>query len=160
MTNIAIEKLGEATAPPSFNRASDLAERIQRRAYEIFEGRGGSCGCELDDWLQAEHEVMKAAESELVEKDGQYEVQMAVSGFEPNEVHVSATPGTLTVSAETTHSHKDAGIEETSEKSLFRQFDLPSSINVNEVSAEMDKGVLKLVAAKAKAQPIKKTAAA
>jgi hypothetical protein len=30
---------------------------IARRAYEIFEHRGGGHGHDLDDWLQAEGEV-------------------------------------------------------------------------------------------------------
>jgi hypothetical protein len=32
-------------------------ELIRRRAYEIFEARGGQSGHELDDWLQAEREL-------------------------------------------------------------------------------------------------------
>lgn len=32
-------------------------EQIQKRAYEIYSARGGVPGRELDDWLQAEHEL-------------------------------------------------------------------------------------------------------
>ena len=32
-------------------------EQIQKRAHEIFIARGGEPGRELDDWLQAEHEL-------------------------------------------------------------------------------------------------------
>ena len=32
-------------------------EFIRRRAYQIFECRGGQSGHELDDWLQAEREI-------------------------------------------------------------------------------------------------------
>jgi hypothetical protein len=40
----------------------DEAERrrqdlIQQRAYEIYRGRGGFDGLDLQDWLQAEREV-------------------------------------------------------------------------------------------------------
>jgi hypothetical protein len=40
----------------------DEAERrrqdlIQQRAYEIYRGRGGLDGLDLQDWLQAEREV-------------------------------------------------------------------------------------------------------
>ncbi len=35
-----------------------LDERIRRRAHEIWEKRGGDGGSELEDWLQAEREVM------------------------------------------------------------------------------------------------------
>ena len=36
---------------------NDRQEQIRRRAYELFEQRGGDDGHELDDWLQAESEV-------------------------------------------------------------------------------------------------------
>lgn len=32
-------------------------EDIERRAYQIYIGRGGSDGHDLDDWLQAERQV-------------------------------------------------------------------------------------------------------
>lgn len=39
--------------------AADAAirEKIQKRAYELFEQRGMVYGFDLDDWLQAEREV-------------------------------------------------------------------------------------------------------
>ena len=36
---------------------SDIQEQIRRRAYELYEERGGADRRELDDWLQAEAEV-------------------------------------------------------------------------------------------------------
>jgi hypothetical protein len=32
-------------------------ERIRRRAYELYEQRGGRDGADLDDWLRAESEL-------------------------------------------------------------------------------------------------------
>lgn len=32
-------------------------ERIERRAYEIYQARGGTGDREMDDWLQAEREI-------------------------------------------------------------------------------------------------------
>lgn len=40
---------------------SDLQDQIRRRAYELYEQRGGEDGRELDDWLQAEAEVTQSA---------------------------------------------------------------------------------------------------
>jgi hypothetical protein len=37
-----------------------LEERIRRRAYELYIQRGSQSGSELDDWLQAEGEVLRA----------------------------------------------------------------------------------------------------
>jgi hypothetical protein len=44
----------------SADHASDL-EQIRLRAYEIHIERGGLPGNELEDWLQAERELQRAA---------------------------------------------------------------------------------------------------
>jgi hypothetical protein len=44
----------------SANHAPDL-EEIRLRAYEIHLERGGRPGNELEDWLQAERELQRAA---------------------------------------------------------------------------------------------------
>ncbi len=36
----------------------NLEDEIRRRAYEIFEERGGTPGDENEDWLRAEREVL------------------------------------------------------------------------------------------------------
>jgi hypothetical protein len=36
------------------------AEEIARRAYELFMARGGAHGSDLDDWLLAESELVRA----------------------------------------------------------------------------------------------------
>ncbi len=38
---------------------SVIEERIRRRSYELFEQRGRQDGHALDDWLQAEAEVLE-----------------------------------------------------------------------------------------------------
>ena len=54
-------KLKSATSPaPNRTSPTDIEERIRRRAYEIYEQRGRIEGLDLDDWLQAEAEVMGA----------------------------------------------------------------------------------------------------
>jgi hypothetical protein len=36
---------------------TSVQDSIRRRAYEIFEERGGQCGSEVEDWLKAEREI-------------------------------------------------------------------------------------------------------
>ena len=49
--------------PPFFSYMADTSadesvpELIRRRAYDIFEVRGGQPGHEVEDWLQAEREI-------------------------------------------------------------------------------------------------------
>jgi len=44
----------------------DRQEQIRRRAFEIYEQRGREDGHDLEDWLQAESEVMAASLSRVL----------------------------------------------------------------------------------------------
>jgi hypothetical protein len=44
-------------------RRDPITEAIALRAFELFLARGGQHGHDLDDWLQAEREFAKAAQS-------------------------------------------------------------------------------------------------
>ena len=51
--------VGERAEPLANDRT--ISERdIARRAYEIYESRGGTDGRDVDDWLQAERELLTA----------------------------------------------------------------------------------------------------
>lgn len=41
---------------------NELRHEVAQRAYEIYELRGGWPGSEIDDWLQAEREILNALE--------------------------------------------------------------------------------------------------
>lgn len=42
-------------------------ERIRRRAHELYLQRGNQSGSEIDDWLQAEEEMLQAQEQVIDE---------------------------------------------------------------------------------------------
>jgi len=50
----------QLTAAP--REAEELRARIAKRAYELFEQRGGQDGYALEDWLQAEREIRGAVQ--------------------------------------------------------------------------------------------------
>ena len=41
------------------NEMLSIEERIERRAYELYVQRGNQSGSELEDWLQAEAEILQ-----------------------------------------------------------------------------------------------------
>jgi hypothetical protein len=45
----------------------DIDEQIRHRAYELYLARGGTHGTELQDWLRAEEEIVKAREAAIDE---------------------------------------------------------------------------------------------
>ena len=50
-------------------RRHAITEAIAKRAYELFLERGGENGHDLDDWLQAERELLDAVQSQVQVKD-------------------------------------------------------------------------------------------
>ena len=42
-----------------------LQERIRRRAFELYIERGNESGSEMEDWLQAEEEILSAEEQKI-----------------------------------------------------------------------------------------------
>jgi hypothetical protein len=51
MKEVARAKLAATAETPN------MEEEIRRRAYQLFEARGGEDGHELEDWLRAEEEI-------------------------------------------------------------------------------------------------------
>lgn len=99
MANVAVQKV-EKVGPeslPIFETIEKRLDDVRRRAFELFEHRGYQLGHEIDDWIKAEHEIFGWPAAELAEKDGKYEAQMTLPGFEPNEVQVTATPSEVEI---------------------------------------------------------------
>ena len=155
MANVTIQKVENVGSKPLpiFELIEMRMDDVRRRAFRLFEERGYELGHELDDWLKAEHEVFGWPAAELAEKDGKYEAEITLPGFDPNEVQVTATPSEIIVHAETKHEKK---IErqnllwtEFGSNDVYRRFELPARIDVDKTSATLDKGILHIVAAKA-----------
>ncbi len=166
MSQVAIEKVDDSGTLSSsvMTDVKNLFDRVRQRAFQFFENREGRPGSEVDDWLKAEEDLIWAPESDLVEKDGKFELQMALPGFDAEDVHVAATPETLIVCAETTHKHEesegDVQFCEFGEKQLFRQLNFPVPVDLDKMTANLDKGILRISATKAAAKPSKVIAAA
>lgn len=166
MANVAVEKCRESgTLPETLSQTMNaIADEIRQRAFSLFERRGQTTASDLDDWLQAEREVVWSPASELVENKNDFRARLALPGFEAKELEVTATPNALVVQAESTHTHEgkegDVCFCEFSGKKLFRRLDLPSEIDVDKVTASLDKGILEVTAPKAMAKKLQVAAQA
>ena len=151
MSQVAVQKISPDEASLMADMQA-LTDQIRLRAYELFQSRGCVDGMALDDWLTAEDDLVLTPESDLVESDDKFELQIAVPGFNANDINVSALPEALIVRAENTHHHEskegDVRFCEFGGKSLFRRFDLPAPIDVDKVTTNLQNGILKVTAAK------------
>src|SRR6185437_10581718 len=145
MPQVAVEKIdGKDTADKSVaTEMTTLADRIRQRAFEIFEHRGASGGSAMNDWLSAERDLFRVPESELMERDGKFVARISAPGIEPSDVTVTAMPDALIVKGSTSHTHEhndgDVRFCEFDQRTIFRRFDLPEPINVDQVTANLDK---------------------
>jgi HSP20 family protein len=154
MSQVAINKWkNPETTPRTFlEKLETITDSIRKRAFNIFQNNGGS-GSEVDDWLQAERDVVWSPTSELVDDNKEFRARIALPGFDAKDIQVSATPDALVIQADSTHAHegKNGNVRfcEFSEKNLFRRLPLPASIDVDKVTASVDKGILEVTAPKA-----------
>jgi HSP20 family protein len=167
MANVTVQKVEktEANRLPIFEEMEKRFEDVRKRAFELFENRGRSLGYALDDWLRAEHEVCGWPTAELDERAAEYELQMTLPGFDAEEVQVTATPSEILVHAELKPEKPEESKvlwTEFGPNNIYRQFEFPEPIDVEKITARLEKGMLHIIAAKApaaKATPMKVAAA-
>ena len=57
--SVAIAKQDKENEIASAKNSQDLYEAIAFKAYELFLGRGGSHGNDMEDWLEAERIIVQ-----------------------------------------------------------------------------------------------------
>jgi HSP20 family protein len=156
MDNVAIRKIDEAERGASavFAEMEKAAEAIRRRAFNYFQERGSIFGKELDDWLRAERELMWSPGAEVTENGKEVVLRVQAPGFEPGNIRVTATPHSILIQGEVSHRHEESNGQvcfcDFAEK-LLRRVNLPHEIDVDNVKATLNNGILEIVAAKSQA---------
>jgi HSP20 family protein len=155
MSQVAINKCSDSEAlSQELQNAGRITDLIRERAFNLFQHRGGAYSSDLDDWLQAERDVVWSPPSELVDEGRAFSASLAVPGFDAEDIQLCALPDAIIVEADSSHSHEgkagDICFREFSDKQLFRRMNLPGRIDVDHVSASIDKGILHITAPKAR----------
>src|SRR6185437_4668627 len=99
MPQVAIAKVNssEKKTLPVFGEIAKRLQAVERRAFDLFEKRGRQVGHELEDWFQAESELLGSLTAELTEKNGAYEIGITLPGFEAKNIEVTAGPNEVIV---------------------------------------------------------------
>ncbi|MHB1699919.1 MAG: Hsp20 family protein [Acidobacteriaceae bacterium] len=148
-----------------FDDMNRLMERIEKRAFSLFENRGGANGSAFDDWFRAESELVKAAPVEIEEKDRDVIVRAEVPGFEAKELSIQAERDGLSIygksekKKEAEHKGKRY-YSEISSSEICRHISLPSNVDPDKVTATLDKGILEIKLPKASAPKLVEVKAA
>lgn len=147
---------------PFFQRMMEISDIIARRAYELFEGRGGQDGHDWEDWFRAESELLNPVPAEISEADDQVVVRADVPGFTKKDIEVRVEPHRLIISGsrEQVHDQKKRKTLYSERRSdeVFRMIHLAEEIDPDKVKATLQEGILEV--ALSKADPAKKIPAA
>lgn len=161
MSKLSVRKVlsREDRKLPIFEELDEVAKQIRIRAYNLFANRGFSSGHELEDWFTAQREICWPA-AELVEEDDKFAVKVALAGFEPKEISVTATPRELIIKASHSQERKKnedrngngASVRwsEFHSSAVYRQIALPADVDVARITAEFEQGMLEIEAPKLK----------
>jgi Protein of unknown function (DUF2934) len=121
----------------------NVKQRIAERAYENFVGRGWVHGQELDDWLNAERELI-IKPVPLVRAQGEdIFVEMLLPEIDLPNLTVHVAPSQLVISSDP----DEEGLQ------LCQMIDLPCEISLDGVDAEQLHHTLHVTAAVAQSQP-------
>lgn len=129
---------------------------IARRAYELFEMRGGEHGHDWEDWFQAESELLHPVSVALSESPTGLAVRANVLGFEEGELEVAVEPRQIIVVGQKAlmtsgRSAKPANAD-WSPDLILHVIHLPVEIDPEGAVIEFQTGMLKFELPKAKAQ--------
>lgn len=143
-----------------FDQMDETFNALARRAYEIFDGNGRVFGRDLDNWFQAERELLHPVALNITETDGAFTVKAEVPGFTEKELEVAVEPGRVTITGQRESSKEEKKgktvCAESSSDKILRILCLPSEIEADKVSATLKNGMLELTLPKvAKAQPVR-----
>lgn len=131
----------------------ELMNKLEKRAYELFEWRGREDGRDLEDWFKAESELFKPVPLQISEKEDRLIVRAEVPGFKADELEISLEPALLTIKGsqkrEIEKKDKKELYSETREKEIFRRIPLPVNVLPDGAEATLKDGVLEIRVPKA-----------
>jgi len=143
------------------DRMNAIFEDIARRAFEIFEGNGRVFGRELENWFQAERELLHPVNVELAETEAAFELKAEVPGFSEKELEISVEPRRVVIAGkhETKTEEKKGKMvrSEASAEQILRVVELPTPVDTTKAAATLLKnGILTVTMPKAApAQPVR-----
>ena len=145
MANIRITEMNSsADLIPLFDELARLMSAIEHRAYQRFEERGYQHGADLDDWIEAERQVLGTPAADEACLPDSYTLRIALSGFEKSEIAILAAPGDLVLRAETNGSQRNDDCR--MHLKVMRRFALPPGVKLSAATAQLQRGLLTIQA--------------
>ena len=121
------------TAVNSVEQARRVDEAIARRAYEIFERRGGLGWHELEDWRTAESEIRSKLFIGLTSSEDSLLVSCNIGRFEEDSVEIWVAPRQITICRKPVRDEKQLPTSHSYRSVVFRIVALPVEVEPHRV---------------------------
>jgi HSP20 family molecular chaperone IbpA len=122
-----------------------IEQHIARRAYEIFEKRGGMGWHELEDWRQAESEVRSKLFIALTRSDDSLLASCSLADLEEGTVEVWTAARQMTISGRPIHDKERARKAAPWYKgTVFRTMTLPAAVEPGQALAYVKSGFVQV----------------
>ncbi len=138
---------------PFYTRMQEINDLITRRAYELFENSGFAHGHDLDNWRQAESEILRNMPLDITETETGFTIRAEVPGFTEKDLEIEVEPRCLCIAGRRQEESKQQEgktiYSERLSNQIFRVMELPARIDPYQVKATLQDGVLEVTVAKA-----------
>jgi HSP20 family protein len=128
------------------SQSAQINNAIARRAFQLFESHGSAPGHDVEDWLQAESELLHQVPLKITESDNKYTVRAEVPGFASEDIEIRVERRSLTISGkrEVNEAAENGNIvrSEWCADQIFRTLDLPSDVDSSRVDTTLKDGIL------------------
>ncbi len=146
----AVTPVRVVPAPALAERENLLRERIARRAYELFDRRGGVHGHDVEDWLRAEAELVRRFPHTVAKTDQAFIVFAELPGaWSAGQLVVGVESRRLVISGEreveVTYSDAQGTRTEKRAQSIFQALDLPVDVDPTRATASLAGMTLEVV---------------
>ncbi len=156
---VALPREDHAKEPPLFTGGEfaqffgEVQESIARRAYELFDARGGEDGQDLADWLRAEAEMAHPLNEKISESNDAITVRATISGFSADDLKIGAETRRIIINGkreETSQSDGGTGLQ--ASLRLLSIIDLPADVVPDKAKASLQGKNLTISLPKANAE--------
>lgn len=152
MSQTALQMKREELTGLKLVKPADLVEEVEktcdaiaRRAFELFVSHGSTFGRDLEDWFQAESELLHPAHVEVAESDQSFTLRAEVPGFQANQLEVSVDGTRVTIAGQRKAKPLEEKIfSERCSDRILRVIEMPASVDGGKVKATLKDGILSL----------------
>lgn len=78
--------------PSIVDELESVYDDVTKRAYEKFLSRRGTSAIDIEEWLEAEQELLLKPPAQLAEKPNHFVVRIELAGVDPKDLTILLTP--------------------------------------------------------------------